>query len=179
MSLHKNFIPINESQQDVKSFDCGHEGMNSFLSRFASKQMIRNISRTYVLPEKVEGICPGTNGKSPIAAYFTLKAHIVEKEGIPNLTGVPKHGLPVVLLAKFAVRKSLQNKGIGKKALIEALRQARDMAGPSSNGLPAIGVVIDVLNDSARKFYDSFGIFHEVRDCENRLFISMKDLEDL
>lgn len=177
MALNQAFVPLNGSQQDLKNFDCGVEGMNHFLSRFAERHMTQGISWTYVLPVNQSGFIPGKTGKAPIAAYYTMSRSQVNRSNIPQKASLPYHDVPVFLIAKLAVDYRYQQQGIGAKSLISALRHAVDIKSrPDSCG---IGVVLDVLDDKAACFYKSFDFFLPMKDDCNRLYVGLKDLEDL
>lgn len=177
MNLLQRFVSINGSQQDLKSFDCGEAGMNNFLHRSAEKHMGKSISSTFVLPVIKEGIIPGKNGKSPIAAYYTLTQTVISRDGIPHHSGLPKYPIPAFLLARLAVDKTRQGEGLGELTLVTALRRARECT--AFPGVSSYGLVIDVLNERAMAFYESFDTFERMSDGDRRLFISNKTLEDI
>ena len=46
----KNFIELNKTLHDRKSFDCGREELNAFLTQSAARHREAGISKTMVLP---------------------------------------------------------------------------------------------------------------------------------
>ncbi len=166
MATSQHFVALDTTQFDVKSFDCGKPAMNEFLARYASKHMKLGLSTSWVLPAKE----PSKHLKTPIAAYYTLASSTVSKDEIPVPAELPGYPVPVVLLARLAVASHLQGKRYGEKALVCALRHSVEL---TTRGLPAIGLILDVLDEDARSFYDRFEIFHPFTDDPMRLFVPM------
>ena len=170
MPLEQFFVTANKAQHHLKGFDCSKASMNTFLSKFAEKHSKLGLSRTYVLPEKT------LMKKAPIAAYFTLTTSSVIKEQIPAKQSLPQYPLPVVLVARLAVDIRHKGTGLGGKTLIYALREAVAL---SKAGLPAYGLILDVLDTEALGFYQHFEMFEPFTDDPMRLFVSMKTLEQI
>lgn len=170
MPLAKDFVAASKTLHDLKGFDCGKPDMNTFLSRFSEKHGKLGLSRTYVLPEVA------ASGKSPIAAYFTLATNSVVREKIPAKKSLPQYPIPVVLVARLAVDNRYKGRGFGSKTLVYALRKAVAL---SKAGLPAYGLILDVLDEDALGFYQHFGLFESFTDDPMRLFVPMKTLEQI
>ena len=150
----QQFVVVDKTKHDLKSFDCGKPKMNDFLARFAIKHMEVGISRTWVLTltEPIE-----KQEKLTVVAYYTLAIETVKRHEIPFPNSLPTYPIPVVLLARLAVNKSYQNQRVGEKSLIAALRKAVEL---TQAGLPAVGIVLDVLDDAALKFYEQFEVLY-------------------
>jgi GNAT superfamily N-acetyltransferase len=146
--------------------------MNTFLARYAAKNMGLGLSSTWVLPaeERVEGV------KTPIAAYYTLASSTVAKVEIPTDTNLPNYPVPVVLLARLAVDRAYQGKSYGEKTLVSALRHSVEL---TDRGLPAIGLILDILDEDAKAFYDKFDLFSPFTDDPMRLFVPMNVLRQI
>jgi len=162
--LGTTFEVADASIHHLKKFDCGKQGLNEYLSRFAVKNNVLGLSRTWVLP------CLSNEHKTQIAAYFTLSSSSISRE---SLASCP---IPIVLLARLAVSIDHQHKQLGIKTLVHALRTAYSI---NQHGLPAIGVVIDVLDDHAMEFYQHVGIFTQFSDDPMRLFVHMDIIKQL
>ncbi len=163
MPLAQSFVALDPALHHVKGFDCGKEACNRFLGRFAARHARLGVSSTWVLAET------GGKGKVPVAAFFTLAGHTVTREDISTQQqSLPRFQLPVVLLAQLAVCKSYAGRGLGEKTLITALRKAAEL---TDKGLPAIGIVLDVLDKDALGFYEHFGAFESFSDNPMRLFM--------
>ena len=157
--------------------------MNEFLARFAIKHNKLGLSRTWVLPDVipevniVSGAETAQQGtKKTIAAYYTLSTATVSRAAIPAQQSLPTYPIPVILLARLAIDKKHQGQGLGAKTLISALRQA---AALSQSGLPAYGLILDVLDEQALSFYNSFDVFQPFTDDPMRLFVGMKTIQGL
>lgn len=147
--------------------------MNTFLARFAVKHMKLGLSRTWVLPDT-----DGTQQtkKTPIATYYTLASATVTREEVPTGKSLPGYPVPVVLLARLAVDNQFKGQCLGEKTLIPALRKSVEL---TDIGLPALGIVLDVLDNEALSFYNHYEIFDPFTDNPMRLFASMHMLRQI
>ena len=170
MPLEQKFIAVNKNLHDLKAFDCGKAPMNEFLARNAVKHSKLGLSRTYVLAE--------TSGepKRTVSAYYTLAASSVNRLEIPAKQSLPSYPVPVVMLCRLAVSSQYQGKKLGAKTLVYALRQAASL---SNAGLPAYGLILDVLDHQALAFYQHFELFEPFTNDPMRLFVPMKVLEKI
>ncbi len=108
---------------DPSSFDCGNEALNRFIKLYALAGQRAGISQTYV-----------ATGGSEIAGYHTIVVGQVTHEGAPErlAKGVPRHPIPVIILARLAVDRDHQGSGLGAALVADAMRrvlQAADIAG--------------------------------------------------
>lgn len=175
MQFKQKFDVADSLTHDFKSFDCDNKSLNEFIKRYAEKNNKLGISKTWVLPVEPEE--PNKGQKLEIASYFTLTHHTVKRESLPNKTGsLPPYELPVILLARLAVSNKYKGKGLGAKTLVSALRTSYTI---NQRGLPSIGVILDVLDDKAKEFYNHIGIFEQFSNDPMRLFVSMKIICDL
>ena len=168
------FLPLDPSAIDIKSFDCGKDAINTYLRRYAAKNMALNLNRTFVLPYAPEGGA----GKAFVAAYYTLAHQTLLREELPDPSRLPRYPVPVILLAQLGIDRRFQGQGLGAKTLVQALRHACQIVG-NPNGIPAMGVVLDVLDHDAMGFYQSFEFFLPLTDNPMKLFVPMASLEIL
>lgn len=147
--------------------------MDQFLARFAVKNDLLGISRTWVLPV-TEGDDPLK--KAPVAAYYTLASSTVTREEIPTDKTLPGYPVPVVLLARLAVDEQFKGQRLGEKTLITALRKAVEL---TDAGLPALGLILDVLDEDALGFYQHYEIFEPFTDDPMRLFAPMAVIKQI
>lgn len=82
--------------------------------------------------------------------------------------------IPVVLLGRLAVDRSVQGRGLGSWLLVDVLRRAQYLA--EHIGIRAIEV--DALDDAARTFYLKFG-FIPLLDAPCHLFLPMQAIRKL
>ncbi|WP_289004371.1 GNAT family N-acetyltransferase [uncultured Kingella sp.] len=169
MALSNQFEPLDKAQHDIKHFRCGKPVMDEFLHRYAAKNAQLGLSKTWVLPDRQ----PETS-KAAIAAYYTLSLLSIAPEQLNDGKSLPRYPAPVTLLARLAVASNYQGKGLGTTALLASLMQA---VKASDNGLPTYAVVLDVLDEAARAFYQQFAFFKPLDAAGMRLFVPMRVLK--
>ena len=151
-----------DASYEVEGFDCGIPGLNDYLMHQALRDQQAEKTRTFV----------ATRG-GRVIAFFSLAAASVE----PDLAterlarGQGAQGIPVILLARFAVELSEQERGIGEAMLVQALARcvrAADIIG-------ARAVLVQAKDDRARGFYEKYG-FEPSPTNPLHLVILMKDI---
>lgn len=172
MAPQSAFVLIDNSNQDLRRFRCGKPLMDSFLAQHAAKNALLGLSMTWVLLDDDSG----ERKKQPVVAYYTLAGGAVTRETLPTHQALPSYPVPVTLLARLAVSTECQGRGLGEKTLVTALRQAVLL---SNKGLPSFGVVLDVLDEDALRFYQRFDMFHSFSDNPMRLFVPMQGMQYL
>lgn len=132
------------SKQILKSFDCGNEDLNEFLSRYALKNDLLGIGKTFLAVDEENQIC----------GYFTLSAAQIAFETVPESfqAKLPKYPVPAIRIARLAVSKNLQGKGAGKWLLREAF--IKILAASEIVGLKFI--IVDA-KETSKTFYEQFG----------------------
>ena len=173
------FLPLDTGAINVKSFDCSKDAINTYLRRYAAKNMALNLNRTFVLPYMPEAyIGKEDSRKSHVAAYYTLAHQTLVREELPDPSRLPRYPVPVILLAQMGIDRQFHRQGLGAKTLIYALRHAYQIAS-NPKGIPALGVVLDVLDQDALAFYRSFDFFLPLSDTPTKLFVPIASLESL
>jgi hypothetical protein len=174
VTFASQFVLLDPQQHDVKSFDCGNKpDMNLFLSRYADKNKKLGLSATWVLTKQH---AQDDDKKAMIGTYYTLASTMVSREHIPANKNLPAYPVPVVLLARLAVDRYFQKQGLGEKTLVSALRQSVCL---TDKGLPALGVILDVIDNDALGFYQKFEVFQPFTDDPMRLFVPMNVLRNI
>jgi predicted N-acetyltransferase YhbS len=143
----------------VDQFDCGVPALDRWLAQSARIAAAAGTAATYVL-------CRGDR----VVGYYALAMGSVSHAGAPSRLrrGMPDP-VPVVLLARLALDRSEQGRGLGGHLLVDALR--RCVRGGQEFGARA--VIVDALSDDAAAFYRHFG-FHELE--EHRLWRRLGDI---
>jgi GNAT superfamily N-acetyltransferase len=138
--------------------------LDEFILRLVTQYEKRNLGRTYVVIRA---------GSPHVLGYYTLAAGAVSFETLPDASArkLPRHPVPVVLLARLAVDRSVQGQGLGEKLLVDALRRAVGLA--DQLGLHAVEV--DAKGDQARVFYERYG-FISLADSPLHLFLPIETL---
>lgn len=159
------------ARHDVGAFDCGEGSLNVFLRKHAYQHPRQGLSQTWVVLRD-----------HGVAAYFTLAVgSLTYAAASPRVTkGMPRHDLPVLLLARLAVDRTLQGAGLGSVVLEVALRKAMALADAARESsdvapLPVRAILVHALNDRAAAFYERRGFETSPLDPLH-LMMSIKDL---
>jgi len=170
VALKQRFELVDKTVHDLKGFDCGKPEMNRFLTQHAVKHGKLGLSSTFVLTEDA-----ASPSKLPVV-YYTLCSATVTRQSLPKTQSLPAYPVPVVLLARLAVDTNYQRQRLGEKSLVYALRHAVKLC---DSGLPAYGLMLDVLGQDALRFYQQFDMFECFADNPMRLFVSMDTLRNV
>ena len=151
------------SVHKVDAFDCGEVALNQFLHRFALVNQKANSAQTYVV----------TTQQDEVIAFYSLAVGSVAylASSLRICKGLPAHLVPVMILARLAVDRHHQGKGLGKALLKDALLrtlQAADIAGIRC-------LLIHAKSDAARDWYQSFDFEPSPIDSY-QLFLLLKDI---
>lgn len=146
-------------------FDCGEPALNLFLKRFALANQKAGSAQTYVV------CCSGT-----VVGFYSLAVGSVHHELTPAriAKGLARHPIPVMILARLAVDKGHQRKGLGRALLRDALlrtAQAADIAGIRC-------LLVHAKDEKAKKWYESWN-FESSPTAPYHLFLMLKDLKAL
>ena len=148
-------------------FSCGYDLLDNYLKRQANQDIKRKLSSCSVLVDE----------QSIVKGYFTLSANSIRRQELPEefIKKLPPSysDLPVILLGRIAIDKSIQGNGFGEVLLFDALRKCLDL----SNQLGILAVVVDPIDNKAISFYKSYG-FIEL-PTSGKMFLSMKTVEQL
>ena len=111
-----------------------------------------------------------------VVGYYALAYGSVEPQVAPARVrkGLARHPIPVMVLARLAVDRSEQGRGLGEGLLKDALLrtlQAADIAGLRA-------VVVHAKDETARAFYERFDFVRSPID-EYHLMLLMKDLRKI
>ncbi len=159
--LRLEIEPLNASHE-VLAFDCGDAALNEYLTKRALTDQRAEKSRTYVA-------CQGCR----VVAFFSLAAGSVnpEKTTERRARGQGRQAIPVVLLARLAVDRSEQRRGLGGALLVEALGRCAHAA----DTIGARAVLVHAKHERARQFYTKFG-FEPSPTNPQHLVMLMKDI---
>jgi len=141
------------------AFSCGKPSLDDFIRRLVSQYEKRNLGRTYVAVQA---------GEKRVCGYYTLASSSVAFENLPETSAkkLPKHPVPVVLLARLAVDQAVQGQGLGVALLIDALRRCLELV----DKLGIHAVEVDAIDQQASVFYEKYG-FAPLLDNEFHLFL--------
>lgn len=147
---------------DLSEFESGNLELDSWLARHALLAQQMDSARTFLLmlDKRVVG-------------YLALTMGSVRRVEPPTklVRGLPSYPVGMVLLARLAVDRGSQGRGIGALLLAEALRKAV-VAGEAA---AARLVVVDAIDEGAADFYARYG-FVAAPEHPLRLYRQMKDI---
>jgi GNAT superfamily N-acetyltransferase len=149
----------------VELFECGSEPLDLFLRRHALPSQTSGGAQTYV-----------AEIGDTVAGYFSLTVGQVEyADATERLAkGLARRPVPVMILARLAVARDRQGRGLGAAQLRDALRrtaQAADIAGIRA-------LVVHAKNEQAKRFYQHFD-FDIAANEPFHLFLLMKQIHRL
>src|SRR5689334_20406227 len=90
-----------------EEFQCGNASLDHFLTALVNQYEKRKLGRTYV------AVRPGDKR---VWGYYTLASGAISFQHLPAKVAkkLPRHPVPVVLLARLAVTQAAQGTGLGK-----------------------------------------------------------------
>jgi GNAT superfamily N-acetyltransferase len=155
-------VPL-EAGHDLSAFDCGAPALNEYLKKYALINHQAQSARTYV-----------ARRGEVVVGYYTLAAGSVSREETPARVarGLARHPVPVILLARLAVDRSEQGRGLGAGLLKDALLRAAQAA----DIIGCRAVLVHAKDQAAKAFYRRFGFEPSPVD-ELHLYLLMKDLK--
>ena len=149
---------------EIENFDCGEPELNRFLRINALNNQLAGSAQTYL----------GLADNSVIGFYSLAVGQVLYNNASERLKkGLPRHPIPIMLLARMAVAKNWQGKGIGAGLLKNAMlrtSQAADIAGIRA-------FVVHAKNEKAKAFYEHFNFAPSPTD-EYHLYILLKDIKE-
>ena len=128
---------------DLDAFESGIATLDEWLKRRARRNEAEGTSRTFVL-----GV------GSRVVGYYSLAAgSILHSEATGRVRRNMPDPVPALLLARLAVDRAWQGKGLGADLLSDAVLRAVGAA--ESVGVRA--VLVHAISDEAKAFYEKHG----------------------
>lgn len=134
--------PLTRSH-DRERFDCGEPALDEYLARFARQNQESGVARTFV------AVCDAEPTR--VLGYYSLVVGAIDKANLPPAAArrFPNFPLPVARLARLAVDRSQQGKGLGEDLLLDALSRCLRVA----EDVGIMAVLIDAKHERAKAFY--------------------------
>jgi predicted N-acetyltransferase YhbS len=150
------------NEHDVSQFDCQRPVLNDWLKDWALTNQRSDTAQTYVV-----------HRSGSVVGYYSLTAGSAAKQESPKriVAGLANHPVPVILLARLAVDRSMQGAGLGKALMKDAFLRVYS----ASEIIGARAVLVHALDAGARGFYERFG-FERSPLNDHHLMLLMKDL---
>lgn len=146
----------------LDAFDCGQPDLNAWLVKYALQNQSASAAQTYV------GLI-----NNEVLGFYSLAVGQVEYSDAPERLrkGLAKHPVPVMLLARLAVHKDCQGKGVGRGLLRDAV--LRTLQASEIAGIRAL--VVHAKDDAAKRYYEQFDFVSSPTDPLH-MFVLIKDL---
>ena len=149
----------------VDAFDCGQVALNQFLQRYALVNQRAGSAQTYVCCQN-----------DMVVGFYSLAVGSVDPDAASSrvMKGLARHPVPVMILARHAVDKEHQRKGLGQALLKDALlrtAQAAEIAGIRC-------LLVQAKDAAAQRWYESWE-FEPSPSDPYHLFLMLKDLRSL
>jgi GNAT superfamily N-acetyltransferase len=130
---------------DLSRFDCGRPDINDGLRNKALHARAMGTARTFVWVDESVAV---------VAGYYSVAPHLIERAETPSAVGRGSPDqIPALLLARLALGREYQGRGLGAQLLVDALElivvNARRVGGRL--------VVVDAIDNRARAFYEHHG----------------------
>lgn len=127
----------------LDEFDCGVDDLNRFLKRQALSSQQAQSAQTYVLANDWR-----------VFGYYSLAAGSVTYEAATDRLkkGQARYAVPVILLARLAVDRTMQGKALGAALLKDALVRSAGAA----DTIGARALLVHAKDDQAKAFYEHF-----------------------
>lgn len=156
--------PLDPSHER-DAFSCGVAALDDFVRTLVGQYEKRRLGRTYA------AVRPG---ERLVLGYYTLAASSVSFENAPPALArkLPRHPIPVVLLARLAVDRAVKGQGLGEALLLDALRRSLEI----SRSLGIHGVEVQAIDEAARSFYEKYG-FVALLDARRHLFLPVATIQ--
>ncbi len=152
--------PLAEDHQ-IDSFDSGEPVLDHWLKRRAQASQASGASRTYVVCEEKR-----------VVAYYALASGAIAQAGVPGKfrRNMPDP-IPVVVLARLAVDRNYQGRGLGRALFRDAARRVAHAA----DTIGIRGIIVHAISEEARKFYIALG-FDPCPAEAMTLVVTLRDL---
>ncbi len=152
-----------QGRHSLEGFESGKADLDHYLLEVARANHVNGLARTFVI---------ATEDFSVVGYYSLCAAMIARKEAPRDIGG---HGSPrdiaVALLARLAVDRRHQGKGLGGQLLRAALLSA--VAGAEHVAFRAM--MVHALDDEAVRFYTKYG-FRAAKASDRTLLLPLQDV---
>lgn len=149
----------------TSDFDCGSEAQTTWLRRHALQADRTDTTRVWVVTLR---------SSRQVVGYYALSAGSVEHEAAPARVrkSMPRYPVPVIVLTRLGVDRSVQGQGVGRALVRDMLLRVAGAAG----AIGARALLIHCESEEARSFYLHIAEFEPSPTDPLHLFLLMRDL---
>lgn len=163
MSRFRGPEPLDTSH-DTEDFDCGVESLNLWLTKHAAQAAATGSARTFVVHDIEQ--------ERVVGFHALTAASVTHGEATRRAAkGMSRHPIPAALLARLAVDRTVQGRGVGAWLLRDAMLRTLNAA--ESVGIRVL--LVHAIDDKARAFYQRHGFEPSPTDPLN-LQMLVKDI---
>jgi len=160
--IQERIIEKLRRDHPIDAFDFGQETLNNWLRKHALQNQGAGAAQTYV----------GLAGQV-VVGYYSLAVGQIEYSDAPERLqkGLARHPVPVMLVARLAVAKAWQHRGVGRALLRDAVLrtlQAADLAGIRA-------LAVHAKDEQAGRYYEQFDFAASPADPLH-LLVLLKDI---
>jgi len=150
---------------DIETFTSGESSLDDWLRRRAQANQVSGATRTYVVCE----------GNARVIAYYALASGVVTVASAPgrfkrNMPGP----IPVLVLARLAVDKKWQGKGLGRALF----RDAAQRVAQAAEVIGIRGILVHAISEEARKFHLKPGFLPSKHE-PTTLMVTLADIREV
>jgi hypothetical protein len=148
----------------VDGFNCGYPALDTWLAKHALQSHNAGGSRTRV-------VCKDAR----VVGFYSLAAGNVATDEAPArvIKGLARHPVPVVVLTRLAVDRSVQGSGLGTAMLKDAFLKVSEIA----DVVAVRAVLVNAKDDEAKAWYLARARFAPAPTDPRRLYLLIKDLK--
>jgi len=145
----------------VADFSSGEASLDEWLKRRARANQVSGAARTYV-------VCTAQR----VIGYYALASGVVTGESAPGRfrRNMP-NPIPVAVLARLAVDREWQRRGIGRALFRDAARRVAHAA----DAIGIRGIVVHAISEEAKRFYVTLGFDPSPREPMT-LMVTLSDI---
>lgn len=138
--------PISK-KHDREAFDCGEPALNEFLRLYAHQSHERGGAKTFLAIDDID--C------KTILGFYTLSPASVDYARTPEIVkrGLARYEIPGFRLARLAVDRRFQGRGLGGQLLLAAGQRCL-LAAAEVGG---VVLIIDAKNEGVARWYAGYG----------------------
>ena len=153
--------PLAKSH-DRSHFACGELALDAYLARFARQNHESGVAKTFV--------AVGSDSPRRVLGYYSISAGAIDRDNLPAHAAkrFPSFPIPVARLARLAVDREFQGRGLGEDLLLDALHRVLRAAGD----IGIVAVLLDAKHEKAKRFYARYE-FENLPDQPLTLWLPM------
>lgn len=128
---------------DRRRFACGVPALDEYLARFARQNHESGVAKTFV--------AAGPGSPRRVLGYYSISAGAIGRGNLPARAAkrFPNFPIPVARLARLAVDREFQRRGLGEDLMMDALNRVLRASGD----IGIVAMLIEAKDEKAKRFY--------------------------